>query len=130
MRVRALLFAFGIVVVSGALMVGGVQTAKAQSEGDGSGNTVTVARDAAGNAVASALPNGWNVVQPKNCQMFDVSTGANFNVYDTQGNAFGSTTPQYQNAMIPACESGHFMAFYVYTSGSSQYWSSVYTWTY
>ena len=130
MKVRPLLLAFGIVAVSGVLSILSVQTAKAQSEADVPRNTVTVARDAAGNAVTSALPNGWNVVQPKNCQMYDVSTGANFNVYDTQGNAFGSTTPQYQNVMIPACESGHFMAFFAYTSGSSQFWSSVYTWTY
>ena len=124
MKLRALLLAFGIVLMSSALLVVNAQTAK------DSGEQTTGSGISAGDAATNALPVGWNVVLSQNCQIYNpTSSTVEYRVYATNGAFFWSTNWQYQNVMEVSCQTGKWMAFYVF-DGPTGAWSSIYTWTF
>jgi hypothetical protein len=126
MRFRAIVLALGIVLASGGLLAVNAQAGK---DAPGVAPTSGATSGAAAADGIAALPIGWNVIQAQNCQMYyNTSTTLAYIVYATNGSYFWSTNWQFQNIMEPSCQSGHWLAFYVYDSTGA--WSSVFTWTY
>jgi hypothetical protein len=79
-------------------------------------------------AVAPALSTGWNYIHPKNCALYYSSGYPYLYVYATDGRYFYTTNTVFQALINPACQTGNWLAFYVYNSSGS--WSEVYTYTY
>ena len=124
MKLRARLLAFGIVLMSGALLVVNAQAPKDATEAS-TGSSMA----ASGDAAASALPLGWNVVLSQNCQIYYQGSNIAYNVYASNGAVFWSTIWQFQNVMEPSCQTGRWLALYV-TDGPTAAWSPIYAMTY
>jgi hypothetical protein len=78
--------------------------------------------------VAPALSTGWNYVHPQNCLVFNSGGYAYLYVYTKEGPYFYTTNSAFQAVIEPACQTGNWLAFYVYDSSNN--WSEVYTYTY
>jgi hypothetical protein len=79
-------------------------------------------------APAPALVIGWNYVHAENCQSY-YSLGTNYLiVYTLEGYYFSTNDSHYQALLSGACQTGNWIAFYIYDSAGD--WNQIYTWTY
>jgi len=91
------------------------------------GNRAGVGADSL-SADAQALSIGWNYIHPKNCELYYSGGYPYLYVYATDGRYFYTTNTVFQALINPACQTGNWLAFYVYNYSSN--WNDVYTYTY
>lgn len=103
------------------------QTAKPEvaRAGNGAGTrTDGISVDA---SVSPDLATGWNYIHATNCELF-YSGGYPYLYVYGNGYYFWTTSSAFQTLIEPACQTGNWLAFYVYNSSGA--WSEVYTYTY
>ena len=83
---------------------------------------------AAGDAVAPPVA-GWNYVHATNCQGYWDGTTTWLYVFPQEGGFWYTANPYLQTTIAPACQTGNWIAFYVYNT-SGNLWNYVYTYTY
>jgi hypothetical protein len=71
---------------------------------------------------------GWYYVHPKNCKLFYSGGYPYLYVYTVEGYYFYTTSSAFQAVIDPACQTGNWLAFYVYDGNYD--WSEIYTYTY
>ena len=71
---------------------------------------------------------GWVYVHPRYCTVYGSGSTFTFIVYLLEGGSFSTTSQQFEQLIEPACQTGNYLAFYIYdTSG---HWSQVWTYTF
>jgi hypothetical protein len=70
---------------------------------------------------------GWNYVHPQYCTVY-YSGGYAYEVIYVSGGYFWTTDDRFQQLIAPACQTGNWLAFYVYDGNND--WSQVWTYTY
>jgi hypothetical protein len=81
------------------------------------------------NGIREPLPIGWNYIHAANCEVFYSGGSPYFYVWDTGGGTYFYTTDtNFKQLISPACQTGNFLAFYVYDS--SNHWNYVYSYNY
>jgi hypothetical protein len=91
-----------------------------------------------GNGSSAATPDGginsdyvfqgWNYVLATNCELYDSGGYTYLVLYPQQGGYFYTTSPQYQNMFMTACQTGNWIGLYVYDNYGD--WSTLYTYDY
>jgi hypothetical protein len=71
---------------------------------------------------------GWNYVHPQNCTLYYSGGYAYLIVYPKEGGYFWTTASAFQALIDPACQTGNWLAFYVYDDSGD--WSQVWTYTF
>lgn len=71
------------------------------------------------------LSIGWNYVHPQYCAVYYSGGYAYEIVYALEGGYFWTTAAAFQQVMAPACQTGNWLAFYVFDSDND--WSVVST---
>jgi len=96
------------------------------------GNGAELSADSSGMstdaATVQALSVGWHHIHPKNCGLYYSSGHPYLYIYGKEGVNFFTTNTVDQAVINPACQSGNWLAFYVYSTSGA--WSEVYTFTY
>jgi len=70
---------------------------------------------------------GWNYVHATNCYMYDQGGYTYLFLYPQEGGQFWTASAPYQNLITAACQTGNWLAFYVYDSNGE--WDAVYTYS-
>jgi len=70
---------------------------------------------------------GWNLVHVTNCTLY-YSSGYAYEIVYVSGGYFWTTDDRFQQLLAPSCQTGNWIAFWVYDSSND--WSQVYTYTY
>jgi len=88
-----------------------------------------------GNGSSAGAPNGgpqpdyspgWNYVHATNCWLYNGSDGYTYLVlYPQEGGDFWTSSPQFQNMLMTACQTGNWIALDIYDSYGD--WSALYT---
>ena len=92
---------------------------------------VSISSTAAGasEAAAAAIVSGWNFVHAVNCQSYFDGTTTWLYVYTREGSTWITPNTLFQVLIAPACQTGNFIAFYIFDiSGGS--WNQVLTYTF
>ncbi len=96
------------------------------------GNGAELSADSSGMstdaATVQALSVGWHYIHPQDCALWYSSGYPYLYVYAKEGGYFFTTNTVFQAVINPACQSGNWLAFYVYSTSGA--WSEVYTYTY
>ena len=71
---------------------------------------------------------GWNYVLTTNCEMYDSGGYTYLVLYPEEGGYYYTTSPQYQNMFMTACQTGNWLGVYVYDDSGD--WSALYTYDY
>jgi hypothetical protein len=71
---------------------------------------------------------GWYYVHPAYCKLFYSSGYPYLYIYTAEGYYFYTTTGAFQTEVEPACQTGNWLAFYVYDYNFD--WSQIQTYTY
>ena len=85
----------------------------------------SVARATGGGINPDYYPIGWNYVNATNCYVYYDSEYMYVVVYPQQGSGFSTTNAPFQNALLTACQTGNWIAVYVYDDYGD--WSQLYT---
>jgi len=78
--------------------------------------------------LSSAWSVGWNYVHLSNCYLFYSGGYPYLYMYPKEGGYFYTTNTVFQQLIAPACQTGNWIAFYVYDSSND--WSAVWTYDY
>jgi hypothetical protein len=89
------------------------------------GNGADLVRD---EGIRAPWSVGWNYVHAQYCTMYDIGGYTYLVVYPLEGGSFWTTSSKYQALIAPACQTGNWIAFYVYDNFND--WSQVWTYTY
>jgi DNA-binding transcriptional regulator YdaS (Cro superfamily) len=82
----------------------------------------------------SVLPNGlqpsigWYYVHPQNCTFGIIGATEYFYLYPAEGGYFYTNNHTYEQLLAPICQTGNFVAIYVYDSAGD--WDQIYTFTF
>ena len=79
-------------------------------------------------AIRAPWAVGWNYVHAAYCTTYYSGGYAYMFVYPKEGGYFWTTAPAFQQLIEPACQTGNWLAFYVYDTSND--WSQVWTYTY
>jgi hypothetical protein len=71
---------------------------------------------------------GWTYVHATNCEIYDDSGYTYVILYPQEGGWFWTTSPQYQNMFMTACQTGNWIGLYIYDYNGD--WSALYTYDY
>ncbi len=125
--VLAVILCVGLLVVANA-QGGGAPGAGSQAA---AGSPATAAGGGSTPATGTApVAVGWYYARAINCYFWTDSSGASLYIVDpTYGTYWTYYTP-YMNMMAPACQQGHWFAFWVDNIGFAGHWSYAYTYTF
>lgn len=111
---------FAVVDVQGA----GPSASESQSAGNGS----SIATGQAAGGEASQALSGWYPVHATHCYVaFDGSRTWVY-LFPSEGGYWYTDSPAFQNAILAACQTGNYVAFYVYDASGA--WNQLFTYTY
>jgi hypothetical protein len=80
---------------------------------------------------ATAVPLavfGWNYVHATTCLSYWDGTNYWLYVFPAEGGSWFTGTPTHQYTIAPACQTGNWLAFYIYNANGN--WDRVQTYTY
>ena len=100
-----------------------------QKAGNGAGfraDGVGASTDSSG--ITPSFSIGWNYIHPAYCELYYSGGYPYLFVYASEGGYFYTTDQAFQTVISPACQTGNWLAFYVYNSSNN--WSNVWTYTY
>jgi hypothetical protein len=79
---------------------------------------------------ASRAVAGWNFIHATNCTLYwDGGSTYWFYIYPQEGGYWFTNLVPFQNVIAPACQTGNWIAIYVYNL-SGVLWNQVYTYNY
>jgi hypothetical protein len=117
-------------VLSVIAFLGSLAVAEAQSADQGSGFSSTVGSGVDSAAkIQTSNPLGWNYVHATNCSVFTDGTTTWYTLYPQEGGWWQTTNVGFQTAILSACQTGNWIAFYV-TNTTSGNWNQLYTFTF
>jgi len=76
----------------------------------------------------AAFHVGWNYIHPEFCEMYYSGNSPYLIIYAKEGGYFYTTDHVFHTLISPACQTGNWLAFYVYNTNNN--WSNVWTYTY
>jgi hypothetical protein len=101
------------------------EAAKPEITNPGNGSSASLAN---GGINPQNWPEGWNYVHATNCKMYN-SGGSTFLVlYPQEGGYFYTVYAPFQSLISAACQTNHWLAFYVYDNNGD--WDYLYTYDY
>ena len=77
------------------------------------------------NSGAEAITAGWHYVHATNCLVTYDGVYSWLSVYPAEGGSVSTAFAPYQAVLAPACQSGNWIAFYVYNDSGN--WNSLLT---
>src|SRR5262245_38338219 len=92
------------------------------------GASISSSAAAGSNAAVAGTVTGWNVVHATTCHVFFDGAITWLYVYPLEGGIWFTANPLFQNMIAPACQTGNYIAFYVFDI--SGLWNQVLTYTF
>jgi hypothetical protein len=116
----------GLALIASLSLIGTpyAQTPQSAPSGGGGSSRSTANAD----AVATAVTVGWNYVHATNCLQLWDGTYNWLYVYPAEGGVRSTASPAAQTVLAPACQTGNWVAFYVYNTNGN--WSYILTFPY
>jgi hypothetical protein len=82
----------------------------------------------ASNGIVSPFVIGWNYVHIQNCTTYVTNSAFYLYAYAAEGPYFYTAQSEFKDLLMPACQSGNWVGFYVIDTAGD--WNQVWTYTY